>query len=82
MGEKGAGRGLEEARNSAPQLLKEQEAAEAGMGSGVRQNAPDGAGSARIVGAEGPPSSPSGFGSDGARGREGRSGALRPLPRG
>lgn len=48
---------------------------------GVRQNAPDGAGSACITGDEGPPSSPSGFGCDGARGREGRSGVLRPLPR-
>lgn len=34
---KGAGRGLEEARNLAPQLLREQEADGAGIGSGVRK---------------------------------------------
>lgn len=46
--------------------------------------ATDTAGSACIIEAEGPPSppsSPSGFGNDRARGREGRSGELRPFPK-
>lgn len=43
---------------------------------------PDGAGSACVNWGRGSPSSPSGFGSDGAKRREGRSGELRPLPRG
>lgn len=50
-----SGTGPRKSPGFAPQLLKEQEAGGAGMGSGVRQNAPDGAGSACTIGGEGPP---------------------------
>lgn len=81
---KGAGQDLIETRNLAPQLLREQEPGGTGLGGGVygkRKNATDTAGSACIIEAEGPPSSPSGFREDRARGREGRSGELRPFPK-
>lgn len=55
-----------------------------GLGSKKKKkstNAADTAGNACIIEAKGPPSSPSGFGNDRARGREGRSGELRPFPK-
>ena len=62
---KGAGRGLEETPNLDPQLLREQEVGGAGLGSGVRQNNPDGAARACVIGGEGPPVSLPGLGATG-----------------
>lgn len=62
---KGAGQGLEEAPNLAPQLLREQEAGGGEMRSRVRQKAPDAAGSACVIGGEGPPVPLPGLGATG-----------------